>query len=433
VSTTTTAELPDRRTPPERRIPDWLHQLARHLPGDVAYLLLGLPLGVAFFTFEVAAVTTGGGLLVTLIGFPILLLTVLVNRGLANVERQRAALVLGEPIPSRYKRAESGTIWARLKAVATDPATWKDGIWMVMMLPLGILGFVVAVTSWAVVLALLTQPVWWKAATHSGGHIDIVVFSIHSWPASILAFVLGLLLIVPAAALCRGTASLIVSAARALLSPAEVVRRVDELTASRAGAVDAQAAELRRIERDLHDGAQARLVALAMDLGLAREKLAGEDTDAAAGLVAEAHDEAKRALVELRDLARGIHPAVLTDRGLPAALPALAGRCAVPVALDVELRERLPAPIEAAAYFVVAEALTNVSKHSGASHAEVRVRRLGDRLVVEVWDDGAGGADPEGNGLAGLAGRVGAFDGRLSVDSPSGGPTLLRAELPLDR
>jgi signal transduction histidine kinase len=433
VSTTTTAELPDDRTPPERRIPDRLLELARRMPGDVAYLLLGLPLGIAFFTFEVAAVSTGGGLLITLIGFPILLLTVLINRGLANIERQRASLVLGEPIPSRYKVAESGSIWARLKAIAADPATWKDGIWMVLMLPLGILGFVVAVTTWCVVLGLLTQPFWWKAATHHSGHIDIVFFSIHSWAGSILAFLLGALLVIPAAALCRGAASTLVSAAKALLSPAEVVRRVDELTASRAGAVDAQAAELRRIERDLHDGAQARLVALAMDLGLAREKLASADTTAAAGLVAEAHDEAKRALVELRDLARGIHPAVLTDRGLAAALPALAGRCAVPVALDVELRDRLPAPIEAAAYFVVAEALTNVSKHSGASHAEVRVRRLGDRVIVEVWDDGTGGADSHGSGLAGLAGRVGAFDGRLSVDSPKGGPTLLRAELPLDR
>jgi signal transduction histidine kinase len=429
VSTTTTAPLPRPRS-----IPDGLLRLAKQVPGDVAYLLLGLPLGIALFTFEVAAVTTGLGLLVTLIGFPILLLTVLVNRWLAALERQRAALVLDAAIAQRYNRPESGSIWARLKALATDPATWKDGVWLVLTLPLGIAGFTIAVTCWCVTLALLTQPVWWKLAAHGhNGHFDVGLFSIHSWAGSIGGFALGLLLVIPAAALCRGAAAVIASAARALLSPAEVVRRVDELTASRAGAVDAQAAELRRIERDLHDGAQARLVALAMDLGLAREKLAGEDTEAAAGLVAEAHDEAKRALVELRDLARGIHPAVLTDRGLPAALPALAGRCAVPVTLDVELRERLPSPIEAAAYFVVAEALTNVSKHSGASHAEVRVRRLGDRVVVEVWDDGGGGADPRGGGLAGLAGRVGAFDGRLSVDSPPGGPTLLRAELPLDR
>jgi signal transduction histidine kinase len=424
-----TLEMPDRRTTPE-----WLVRLFRHVPGDAAYLLLGLPIGVAFFTIEVTLVSTGLGLLVTLIGFPILLLTVVLNRAMAGVERHRAALVLGSVVPSRYRRPEGGSIWARLKALATDPATWKDGAWMLLLLPLGVGGFSIAVACWSAVLALLSQPIWWSAVVHHGhGHFDIGLFSIHTWGTSLLAFAIGVLALVPAAAICRGWAWMSGAAAEAILSPAEVVRRVDELAASRAGAVDAQAAELRRIERDLHDGAQARLVALAMDLGLAREKLAADDGEAAAGLVAEAHDEAKRALVELRDLARGIHPAVLTDRGLAAALPALAGRCAVPVALDVDLAERLPAPLEAAAYFVVAEALTNVSKHSGASHAEVRVRRLGDRVIVEVWDDGTGGADPHGGGLAGLAGRVGAFDGRLSVDSPAGGPTLLRAELPLDR
>jgi signal transduction histidine kinase len=210
---------------------------------------------------------------------------------------------------------------------------------------------------------------------------------------------------------------------------AELEERIEVLTSTRAGAVDAQAAELRRIERDLHDGAQARLVALAMDLGMAREKLADEPA-AAQALVAEAHEEAKRALVELRDLARGIHPAVLTDRGLEPALAGLAGRSALPVQLDVRTGGRLPAAIEAAAYFVVAEALANAAKHSAASGVTVRVVREGVRLDVSVADDGVGGADPEGAGLTGLRRRVEALDGRLAVTSPRGGGTVLVAELP---
>jgi signal transduction histidine kinase len=208
-----------------------------------------------------------------------------------------------------------------------------------------------------------------------------------------------------------------------------MAERIDVLTATRSGAVDAQAAELRRIERDLHDGAQARLVALAMDLGMAREKL-GADPRAAEALVAEAHEEAKRALVELRDLARGIHPAVLTDRGLAAALASLAGTGAVAVDLETSIAERPPPAIEAAAYFVVAEALANAAKHSAAERVRVRVARVGDRLLIEVADDGRGGADPAGEGLLGLRRRVEALDGRLEVaDGPDGG-TIVRAELP---
>jgi signal transduction histidine kinase len=203
-----------------------------------------------------------------------------------------------------------------------------------------------------------------------------------------------------------------------------------ELESDRGVAADTAAADLRRIERDLHDGAQARLVALAMDLGLAREK-AAEDPGAAARMVDEAHGEVKLALRELRDLARGIHPAVLTDRGLDAALSSVASRCAVPVTVTVDLPER-PAPAtEGTAYFAVCELLENVSRHAGASRASVDVWRSGDRLLVEVADDGRGGADPTaGGGLAGLSARLGAVDGVLAVRSPAGGPTTVTAELP---
>ncbi|MCD9590809.1 sensor histidine kinase, partial [Streptomyces sp. 8ZJF_21] len=193
---------------------------------------------------------------------------------------------------------------------------------------------------------------------------------------------------------------------------------------------DTAAADLRRIERDLHDGAQARLVALAMGLGLAKEKLE-EDPEAAAKMVDEAHGEVKLALQELRDLARGIHPAILTDRGLGPALSALSARCTVPVKVTVELPER-PAPaIEGIAYFTVSELLQNISKHSGAHTAEIELWRADNRLLIQVRDDGRGGAATDrGSGLSGLAERLGSVDGLFAVDSPPGGPTAVTAELP---
>ncbi|MDQ1009040.1 signal transduction histidine kinase [Streptomyces sp. V4I23] len=215
-----------------------------------------------------------------------------------------------------------------------------------------------------------------------------------------------------------------------LLGPSRLATRVVELESDRGVVVDTAAADLRRIERDLHDGAQARLVALAMDLGLAKEKLS-EDPQAAARMVDEAHGEVKVALRELRDLARGIHPAVLTDRGLDAALSAVASRCAVPVTVEVDLDRRPAAAIEGIAYFTVSELLQNVSKHARATRASVGVWRSQDRLMLQVTDDGRGGAAPAaGSGLAGLADRLGAVDGILAVDSPAGGPTTVTAELP---
>ena len=195
--------------------------------------------------------------------------------------------------------------------------------------------------------------------------------------------------------------------------------------------VDAAEAERRRIERDLHDGAQQRLVALAMELGRAKSKFA-DDVDAARELVDQAHAEAKAALTELRDLVRGVHPPVLTDRGLDAALSGLAARCPVPVEVHVEAPVRPKASVEAVAYFVVAEALTNVAKHSRASHANVVVEGHGypGTLSIVISDDGIGGADPGGAGLAGLADRVAGVDGTLTVESPSGGPTIISAVLP---
>jgi signal transduction histidine kinase len=206
-------------------------------------------------------------------------------------------------------------------------------------------------------------------------------------------------------------------------------RRIAQLESTRAGAVDQQGSDLRRIERDLHDGAQAQLVALGMSIGMAEQKLAS-DPEAAQVHLAEARRGAQEALEDLRSLARGIHPPVLTDRGLGAAIAALAERTPLAVSVDVSLDERPPDAVETAAYFVVAEALANAGKHAGATAVDIAVRFEDGRLVVEVADDGVGGADPDGDGLRGLARRVEALDGALVVTSPAGGPTIVRAELP---
>ena len=212
---------------------------------------------------------------------------------------------------------------------------------------------------------------------------------------------------------------------------AELRARLDELQTSRSRLVEVSMFERRRLERDLHDGAQQRLVALSLQLGLAKRRLEEGQDGAAGAMLDAARDELARALEELRELARGIHPAVLTDRGLEPALEALAERAPLPVSLDQMPAERLPAPVEAAAYFVVAEALTNVVKYAGASTAAVRIRRNGSYAVVEVRDDGVGGADPTiGTGLRGLADRLAALDGRLEVHSPPGEGTTVRAEVP---
>ena len=288
---------------------------------------------------------------------------------------------------------------------------------------------------WSVALVLLTAPLWfWIPPTgprpgfDNGEHARLLIDTV---PEALVATVAGAVLCVAAAWAVRAMAAAHGALALALLGPSDsqLRARVEALQASRDRAVDSAEAERRRIERDLHDGAQQRLVALAMDLGMARAKLE-TDPAAATALVGEAHEEAKRALAELRDLARGIHPAVLADRGLDAAISALAARSPVPVGVEVATG-RLPGPVESAAYFVVAEALANAAKHARAAEIAVRIGRHRDLLIVEVTDDGAGGADPaKGSGLRGLADRVAAVDGHLTVTSPEGGPTVIRAELP---
>ena len=252
-----------------------------------------------------------------------------------------------------------------------------------------------------------------------------------AWLAAAVG-VLGLLFIAPWVTI--GIARVELALARALLGPtadqlhAAQMRRLET---SRTAAVDSAEFERRRIERDLHDGAQQRLVALAANLGSAREKLEHEQTEEGVAMVAVAHEEAKAALKEIRDLVRGIHPVILEDRGLDAALSAVVARSPIPVALDVKVDVRPPPAVESAAYFVVNEALTNVARHAMATRAHVSIARAGDRLVVEVRDDGIGGADAtNGTGLQGLRDRVAGLGGSMYVISPDGGPTTISVELP---
>ncbi|TLS40555.1 sensor histidine kinase [Streptomyces montanus] len=374
------------------RLPRARFAYDRHTWKEIAHLLANLPVALLGFTYVATVLFTGALLTATVVGFPLLAAGLMGARQLGKLERGRARALLGvrvdEPSPlSLLGRRRDGffpQLWMALK----DPVGWRTMLYDFMRLPWGILTFTITLTSLFVL-----------------------------WP--VLPFI------------ARGLANADRAMVRALLSPSdELERRIAELESDRGVVVDTAAADLRRIERDLHDGAQARLVNLAMGLGLAKEKLL-EDPDAAAYMVAEAHGEVKLALQELRDLARGIHPAVLTDRGLDAALSAVASRCTVPVKVTADLPTRPAAAIEGIAYFTVSELLQNVSKHSGARSASVDVWRSDDRLLIQVWDDGRGGASLDGGtGMAGLADRLGAVDGLFVVESPVGGPTTITAELP---
>jgi signal transduction histidine kinase len=399
------------------------------------YLLVSMFVGLTWHVVLAVGLALGVTTLVIWVGVFVLALTVLAWRGGAWLERRWLRAMLGVDISDPYRPRPEGSLWRRARVVASDPATWKDLAYLVVLFPLGVIWFVVTTTVWTFALGFLTAPLWYwmlppgEAALFSNGERAYLVLD--TLPEALLAMVAGAGLVVAAAWAVKGMAAAHGAVATALLGPSQsqLEARVQALQASRDRAVDSAEAERRRIERDLHDGAQQRLVALAMDLGMARAKLE-TDPAAATALVGEAHEEAKRALAELRDLARGIHPAVLADRGLDAAISALAARSPVPVGVDVTTG-RLPGPVESAAYFVVAEALANAAKHARAAEIGVRISRHRDLLIVEVMDDGAGGADPaKGSGLRGLEDRVAAVDGRLTVTSPPGGPTVIRAELP---
>jgi signal transduction histidine kinase len=405
--------------------------LLRQLALDTVYLVLALPMGILTFTWVVTGWSVGLALLITFIGLPILMVTVYASRWMAWIERRRAALVLGEPIRDIYKPPASGHFFDRVRAMFSDPSTWKDLAWH-LLLPIGIADFVVAVTAWSASLGLVSIPAWWWATPESD-RMEAGPITVDSWGTAFLCLAIGIVALPIAAALVRGTAAASGSLSKVVLGPTrrQLEERVEVLAQTRAGAVDAAAAELQRIERDLHDGAQARLVSLALDLGMAEERF-DRDPDGARELVEKARGEAKLAMSELRDLARGIRPALLAERGLSEAISALAARTPLPTNVQIELDGRLPAPVELAAYFTVAEALTNAVKHAEARSARVHLWRDGERLRIEVRDDGRGGANPHGHGLDGLSKRLAALDGTLAIASPRGGPTVLYAEVPCE-
>jgi signal transduction histidine kinase len=396
---------------------------------ELRYLIAGLPLqlaGPAVLTLSwllwvpehvkvmVAATIISAGALLAAVP------------GLTVLQRHRARLLPGAELPPPAQPA--GPWWRRLATTEGVQDTWQQLGYYLVVGPAVACGTLLVLAWWAggTVLSLLYGYVW---AFPAGSFMRSAGYSVTD--AYLTAA--GLVMLAAAPRLGALVSRLDARACAALLTPsraAELAQRVERLTHSRADVLDAADTERRRIERDLHDGAQQRLVSLAMNLGMARHALT-DLPDEARLVIDDAHREAKEALAELRNLVRGLHPAVLEDRGLDAALSGIAARAPLPVRVQVEMSRRAAPAVEAVAYFIVSEALTNTARHAGASAAEVSVRLAGDILQVGVTDDGAGGADAaRGTGLASLARRAASVDGTLLVSSPAGGPTSIRAELP---
>ncbi|WP_330298035.1 sensor histidine kinase [Streptomyces sp. NBC_00503] len=405
---------------------------------EFGYLLVGLPLSTLYFSLAITGVSLGAGLLVTFLGVPVLAGVLAMCRGFGRIERARVRGMLRQDIaePAPIRAEKSGAL-AGMGALLKSGSAWRHVLYSLIHFPWAVFGFCVALVFWAYGWALLLYPLWFwvfPAFTDQPGLVLVqdgeYTFTLAGPLMIALTCVTGLGFTLATPWVVRALTTVDRVLVAGLLGPSRLAHRVSELESDRGVVVDTAAADLRRIERDLHDGAQARLVALAMDLGLAKEKLT-EDPRAAARMVDEAHGEVKIALQELRDLARGIHPAVLTDRGLDAALSSVASRCAVPVRVAVELPSRPAAAIEGIAYFTVSELLQNISKHAQARTAGVDVWKSGERLLIQVCDDGRGGASAlAGSGLAGLAERLDAVDGVLVVDSVEGTGTTVTAELP---
>ena len=404
---------------------------ALYLTGAIPALLLVPFLIVAGFAVRPRWVLPLLFLVVALLAMPLL----------GQIHRHRLRATAGVLIPPQ-PIMPNGLSLAAIEEAIRSPVTWRQAGYHFLAAPALAAAALAAFGTWlAGLLYSLVYVYAWTLSPQnllargqsSGppGHLA----PMSSIPVDAYLTAAGLLLLVAAPWLTAGIAALDARAASALLGPSraeELEHRVEHLTQTRAGAVDAADAERRRLERNLHDGTQQRLVSLAMNLGMARAQT--ETVEEAHEAIAEAHEEAKAALAELRNLIRGLHPPVLENRGLDAALSGVAARMPIPVRLTVNVPRRPPPTIEAVAYFVVSEGLTNITKHAQATQAEVFVQQDGERLHVIVTDDGVGGADPaRGTGLAGLARRAESVDGTLEIVSPLGGPTLLTVDLPCAR
>ncbi|MFI5690477.1 sensor histidine kinase [Kribbella sp. NPDC051586] len=399
-----------------------------------ASLVAGVLVGPVALFWVVVTTVICSLLSITYLGPPVFVPVTWVTRRIAGGERRRAGWVLGRRVAAPYETVSTRNPWTSGRALARQAATWRDLAWLVLLFPLGtgigLIGTIAALVTTGMALA----PLWLGFVPNPNAPPGIDFF-VNTVPGLLLLVPIGLSLTPLSAWLVRRISMLQATIAEQLLGPGPRQRLADravELADTRRRVVDAQAAELQRIERDLHDGAQARIVAAGMTLALTERRLrtAVPEDDPVQQGVRTARRQLDDALAELRRLVRGIHPPILTDRGLAAALVALAGDAPMPVTIDAADAGRLPAAVESAAYFVVAEALANAAKHSAASECAVVVRRTPERLQVEVRDDGRGGTDPAGSGLVGLRRRVEALDGTLTITSPPGGPTVVLTELP---
>jgi signal transduction histidine kinase len=423
--------------------------LGRRARAEVAFCLAEALVGLAVLAVAVALLVPGTAdsvaraVSVVAVLAPVVLTTDLARR-LGAAHRRLAERLLGErvvpPPPRRPGRGLAGRLGAGLR----DGPGWRALAYTLLQLPVAAVGLY-AVYLWAGGLANLTYPFWWGMfRNHAPGvRLSPVLVAtpfpgralhVATYPGTFAAFGLGVVMVLAAPWVTRAVVAVDRWLLRGLLGQGRLAERVRDLEKTRALAVDDTAALLRQVERDLHDGAQIRLATLAMHLGMAREKLGDEgrppDVHAARELVDAAHRNAKDALAELRDLARGIHPPVL-DNGLADALATLAAGSAIPVELATDIPVRPTPAIETIAYFCAAELLANAAKHSRAGRVGVRATGHDGTLLLSVTDDGTGGADPGGGGLSGLAQRVSTVDGRLEIASPAGGPTRVTVRLPL--
>ncbi|HEX5407843.1 MAG TPA: sensor domain-containing protein [Pseudonocardiaceae bacterium] len=407
---------------------------------ELAYVLLAAPVTVLGVLYVIVSLAVGVALAVTAIGIPLISWAVPGTRGFTAFRRHRAAGLLGERIPDPPPFRPPPGLLSRVSAGLRDSVGWRSVRYLLVTLLLDVVGLYVVLVTWAWGLIALTYPIQFALGVNQSTivvdgqvHRGLIVHGIvaDTWPAVLLVSVAGvaLLLLAPWAVRVFLLADRLLM--RRMLGRAGAAARIRDLERSRAYAIEDVAATVRRIERDLHDGVQARMVALAMNLTMLNETLGPDVSEQSRNLLTAALDHAKDGIGELRHMVSGIHPPAL-DAGLETALGTLAARSPIPVDVRAELPERPTEAIETIAYFSVAELLTNVSKHSGADRATVELTETEGRLVLRVCDEGRGGANLDnGTGLRGLTERVGTVDGRLAVDSPVGGPTVITIELPL--
>ena len=421
----------------------------RRARAELLFCLAGVLVGLAVLAVLVALLVPGTAdsvaraVSVVVVLLPAVLATGVARR-LGAAHRRLAERLLGERVGQLPPRRPGRGLVGRLGAGLRDGFGWRALAYTLLQLPLAVAGLY-ALLLWAGGLANLTYPFWWGMFRNHppGVRLSPVVAAtpfpgralhIGTYPGTFAALGIGVIMVLAAPWVTRAVVAADRWLLRGLLGQDQLAERVRDLEQTRALAVDDAAALLRQVERDLHDGAQIRLATLAMHLGMAREKLGDDgqplDVAAARELVDAAHRGAKDALVELRDLARGIHPPVL-DNGLADALATLAAGSAIPVELATDIPVRPTPAIETIAYFCAAELLANAAKHSKAGRIGLQATGQQGTLLLSVTDDGTGGADPAGSGLSGLAQRVSTVDGRLEIASPPGGPTLVTVQLPL--